>query len=218
MLRPWMTPSFSRAVAAARPARGSCGRYASAAATRCRSTSWRSRAGVPYSTVRTSPSAGTRCWSAPAAATRNSGPATLLPSVSRGGWQANLSARICRGCGAGAWACVPDAVHYPEDFDDGKASPRACVRCQGPQWLVALEDVLDQGDQRSVSPRRVTNETRFWILDFGGGGRFVGDVCKRCLTFEWYGLELDKLRENPKRGVSRLVRGLPAGGGSGPYR
>jgi hypothetical protein len=129
------------------------------------------------------------------------------------GWNATLAARVCSRCGATAWSCRPEPV-YREDIDDGVASPRRCVRCQGPQWHVELSDhFVDQREE----PRAVAVAQVAWFFE-EVRGRFVGDVCQSCFSLDWYAIHLEQLYEDQKAGVFLIDRAPRDDGAGGPYR
>lgn len=139
-------------------------------------------------------------------------PYKLKPSMllSRGGWRAGFAVSVCAGCGRASWRCRPDQK-FEEDVGRGETSPRACVRCAGPQLLVSLRDQEFQDSHERAVQRQRT------LIFERSRGHFVVDVCLACQTVEWYGDDLDELTEDAKGGVSLIQRGVASSDG-GPYR
>jgi hypothetical protein len=141
-------------------------------------------------------------------------PNRLKPSLllSRGGWNASLSVRICRSCARSRWKCRPDPAS-PDDVADGVTSARPCGDCGSDQWRVELHDQQFQATfNRAIALDRVFGFER-------ARGRFVADICRRCLSVDWFGESLAELKPSPASGVTLIARADRAPGKQhGPYR
>jgi hypothetical protein len=127
------------------------------------------------------------------------------------GWDGYYSLAVCCQCGLTAFTAHElDAV---TQYRNGvRVAPGACERCHASDKLR-----IDAATEVSGSRIRPLHLSRreWWRGDVG---KLSPEVCRGCGATVWWALELDKRREDAKRGVARLDGNARAVADGGPYR
>ena len=132
--------------------------------------------------------------------------------VTRSGSDGFYSLAICCDCGYVAFtAHALLAVTQDRDGVTVEKSPCACGAGERLRIALAMEGVGDHYAQ----PLHLSRAGRWLHHDVGA---LSPVVCRSCGATDWWARELDKLREDPARGVARLDGNTRAASDGGPYR